>query len=231
MKRFYRQAAVSAQADGTFGIELDGRPLPTPAKAPLALPSERLAQAVADEWNVQGNTVKPEAMPFMTLASTAIDRVIPQHDAVAADIASYAGSDHLCYWADEPDELVALQERDWTPELKWAERRYGVPFRIVKGVIYQAQDNATLMIMAREVASLDSFTLAALHSLTSVYGSMLLALSVLEGRNDAEKAFELSQLDESWQAEQWGWDEEALERRAAHLADAKNAERFIGLLR
>lgn len=246
MKRFYERVSVEtalgksapgnstpgeAEAVGGFVIALDGRVVKSPAKAELVLPSKALAEAIAAEWQAQGEKIIPDSMPMMTLASTAIDRVLPQKDAVAAEAASYAASDLLCYRADAPLELVTAQSEGWDPVLNWARDRYGVSFEITKGIMPIAQPNATLMILAREAGGFEPFALTGVHTLTAALGSFVLALAVATEEVSPEKAVLLSQTDEDHQANLWGRDEEASQRRDRIEADILSAARFLQLLR
>lgn len=229
MKRFYKQARAVESQDG-FGIELDGKALKSPAKAPLILPSRTLAEAVASEWQSQEDRVVPDTMPMMSFVSTAIDRVVPQHQAVAAEITAFAGSDLLCYRAEHPPELAAEQTEKWQPVLDWAQVRFDVLFVTTCGVMPVSQNNATLMVLGRHVAGYDSFRLTGLHALTTIYGSMVLALAAAEGEMSAVDAFQLSQIDEDYQARLWGRDEEAENRRQRLLREVTVAERYFSLL-
>lgn len=229
MKRFYKQARAVESQDG-FGIELDGKALKSPAKAPLILPSRTLAEAVASEWQSQEDRVVPDTMPMMSFVSTAIDRVVPQHQAVAAEITAFAGSDLLCYRAEHPPELAAEQTEKWQPVLDWAQVRFDVLFVTTCGVMPVSQNNATLMVLGRHVAGYNSFRLTGLHALTTIYGSMVLALAAAEGEMSAVDAFQLSQIDEDYQARLWGRDEEAENRRQRLLREVTVAERYFSLL-
>ncbi|MEQ9490951.1 MAG: ATP12 family protein [Alphaproteobacteria bacterium] len=229
MKRFYKQAQAVDLSDG-YGIELDGKPLKTPGKAPLVLPNRKLAQAVATEWQQQEDRVVPHTMPIMSYVSTAIDRVMPQHQAVAAEITAFAGSDLLCYRADYPQDLAEEQASKWQPLLDWAAARFDVLFCTTSGVMPVSQNNATLMILGRHVVSYDSFRLAGLHTLTTVYGSLVLALAAVEGEMSMVDAFTLSRIDEDHQARLWGMDEEALNRRERLLWEVTATETYFTLL-
>lgn len=232
LKRFYSKVAATPirHGKGECLVTLDGRPVRTPAGAEMNIPVRRLAEAVAEEWDAQSDRVDPSSMPMMSFVATAIDRVAPQREAVAGEVAAYGASDLLCYRADSPEELADLQEREWQPLLDWAEERFAAALAVTRGVMPLAQDNVALMLLARHVGSLDSFRLVGLHSLTTATGSLVLGLAVLERRISAEAAFEASQIDEVYQAEQWGWDEEALERRDRLRSEMLSAERLLDLL-
>lgn len=232
MKRFYKMAAAEpvAGSDGLYQVTLDGRPVKSPAKADLLLPGKALAEAVAAEWEAQAEKIEPAAMPFMTYVSTAIDRVEPQREAVAAEIASFAASDLLCYRADRQPDLLEKQDAAWTPMLEWAEKRFGGAFTVTGGIMPIAQPNTTLMLVARDVGRLDSFQLTALHTMTTAMGSLILGFSVLDGHKTPDEAYELSLLDEEHQAELWGRDEEAEARRTRLREEVRSAQRLISLL-
>lgn len=232
MKRFYKKAAAEpvAGSDGLYQVTLDGRPLKSPAKADLLLPGKDLAEAVAAEWEAQGEKIEPAAMPLMTYVSTAVDRVEPQREAVAAEIASFAASDLLCYRADRQPDLVAKQDAAWTLMLDWAEKRFGAPFTVTSGIMPVAQPNTTLMLVARDVGKLNSLELTGLHTMTTAMGSLILGFSVLDGYKTPDDAFDLSLMDEEHQADLWGRDEEAEARRARLREEVRSAHRLICLL-
>jgi len=232
MKRFYKKAAAepAADKDGLYQVVLDSRPIKSPAKADLFLPGKALAEAVAEEWEAQAEKIEPAAMPLMTYVSTAVDRVEPQREAVAAEVATFAASDLLCYRADRQPDLVKKQESAWTPMLQWAESRFGGPFAVTSGIMPVAQPNTTLMLVAREVGRLDSFQLTALHTMTTAMGSLILGFSVYDDFKTPDEAFALSLMDEDHQADLWGRDEEAEARRNRLREEVRSAKRFISLL-
>ena len=227
MKRVYRQVTIRPAGTG-WGVTLDGRPLRTPGRQELVVPSEKLAAAIADEWDKQQGDIRPATMPLFRLAATAIDRT--SRDSVIEEVANYAGTDLLCYRAAQPPALAARQHATWQPLLDWATARYDAALAVTSGVIPTRQTSASLKAFAAAVAGQDDFRLTALHALTAACGSLVIALAVLEGRLDAEAAFAASQLDETFQIEAWGEDAEAAERRRALSADIAAAARFIELL-
>lgn len=229
MKRFYKQVSVEPVAGG-HAIRLDGRPVKTPARADLALPTSALAHAVAAEWDAQAEEIDPRRMPLTGLANAAIDRIAPDPAAFAQGLAAYAETDLLCYRADGPAPLVARQAAIWDPLLDWARGRYDVHFETVAGIVHRRQPDETVQRLAATVAAHDAFHLAALQPLVTIAGSLVIALAVVEGRIDAEKAFAAAHLDELWQAEQWGEDALATEARENRRADFKAAARLLGLL-
>ncbi len=227
MKRFYTTVTVTPD----LGIILDSRPVRTPAKAALSLPTQALAEAVAQEWRAQGETINPFSMPLNGMANAAIDRITPDAAAFAAGLAIYAESELLCYRADEPFALVARQNQDWNPLLGWAQDHYEVDFNLVRGIMHQPQPPATLERLSAAVAGFDPFALAALSQLVTISGSLVIPLALTERVISPEDAFASAHLDELWQAEQWGEDDFALEARAVHRADFLAAARFFDLLR
>jgi len=230
MKRFYEDVAVVAEAGG-LGLRLDGKPLRTPAKAPLLLPSRALAEAIAAEWRGQGVTVKLTELPLTRLASTGLDLVAARRGEIAAEVARYAGTDLVCYRVEHPPELARRQHATWQPLIDWATLRYDAPLEVTVGILPITQSPATLRAFALAVESYGHLELAALHLATSAAGSLVVALALIEGRLDVESAFAAAQLDESFEIEQWGEDAEQAERRAALKDDMALAHRFISLLR
>ncbi|HUZ72126.1 MAG TPA: ATP12 family protein [Stellaceae bacterium] len=230
MKRFYREAMVAASERG-FTVTLDGKPVRTPAKALLTVPSRALAAAMAAEWQGQCDELRPDALPLTRLASTALDLVAPRRAEIVAAIAKYAGTDLVCYRAEHPPELVERQQRAWQPLLDWAAQRYGAPLAVTAGVVPRAQPEASLAALAAAVEAQDAMALAALHLATAACGSLVIALALVEARIDAAAAFALSQLDESFEIERWGEDTEQTRRRAALRDDIALAAHFHTLAR
>ncbi len=218
-----------AAADG-FALMLDGRAVKTPARAALEVPTSALAEAIAHEWQAQGETVDPRSMPLTALANAAIDRVTPDRDSFAAGLARYGESDLLCYRAEGPDRLIARQAEHWDPILAWARSRYDVELRVTTGVVHQPQPAATLMRLRQAVAARDTFDLAGLSPLVTVSGSLILALALAEGAVDLEQAWSAAALDDLWQAEKWGEDSEAAAALAARRRDFDAGARFLELL-
>lgn len=228
-KRFWKEASA-IEADGGYAIALDGRPVRTPAKTPLVVPTRALAEAIAAEWQAQGETVDPATMPLTRTANSALDKVAPQRAAVAALIADYGGTDLLCYRAEEPAELVGRQAEVWDALLDWAEAEFGARLRIAEGVMPVAQSEAVLAALSEGVGALDPWQLAAFHDLVAITGSLVLGFAVARGRLDARAAWAAARIDEDWQAAQWGEDPGATALAAAKLAALSDAERFWGLV-
>jgi chaperone required for assembly of F1-ATPase len=230
MKRFY-QTAEAVQRAGGHGITLDGKPIKTPGRRDLVVPTEALARGIAEEWNAQQAEVRTTTMPLTRLATTAVDRVAPQRDAIVRQTANYAATDLVCYRAAHPPALAARQQTVWQPLIDWAALRYDAPLVVTTGVIPKSQSAATLRAFTAAVATHENFVLTALHVATAACGSLIIALALLEGQLDAQQAFAASQLDESFQIEGWGEDPEQAERRRALAADIEAAAQFISLLR
>lgn len=207
-KRFWTSATVEPAAGG-HAILLDGRPVRTPAKRPLVVPTTELAGRIAAEWGAQGEEVKPLTMPFTRSANAAIDKVAAQKDEVADLIAAYGDSDLLCYRAEAPAELVSRQSAAWDPLLAWSRDDLRAPLIALAGVIHVPQNPVSLDRLTRLVQAQTRFQLTALHDLVSLTGSLVLGLAVTRGRLDAPDAWSLSRLDEDWQIAQWGADDEA----------------------
>lgn len=227
-KRFWKEATVEA-VEGGWTVRLDGRPVKTPAKAPLVLPTRAMAKAVAAEWDAQTGEVRPDTMPCTRAANSAIDKVAPQFVEVVKIVAAYGGTDLLCYRATGPDALIARQAGAWDPMLDWAETVLGARLVATAGVMHIPQDAAVLQRLDARVAALSPFALAAFHDLVALSGSLILALAVTEGRLDPETAWQLSRIDEEWQIEQWGEDEEAAALTETRHQAFLQAARFFAL--
>lgn len=228
-KRVYKHVAVQALAEG-YGVTLDGKPVRTPRHHVLVLPTRQLAEAVAAEWEAQGPELDPLAMPLMRLAGSAIDLVVPNRAEVIERTVAYGGTDLLCYRADAPAELAQRQSEAWQSVVDWATLRYDAPLKVTAGVMAIQQPIEALGALARAVESYDDMRLTALAAAAAACGSLLLALALAEGRIDADAAWALSQLDETFQIEQWGEDPEARKRRETLRNDIVAAGRFLELL-
>ncbi|WP_052195113.1 ATP12 family chaperone protein [Aureimonas altamirensis] len=228
-RRFYETASV-AEVDGRWRVLLDGRLVRTPGRTVLEATTRELAEAIAQEWAMQGERIDPSSMPLTRLLNTAIDGVAPRLAETRDDLAGYVESDLLFYRADGPERLVAQQAHGWDPIVEWAGRRVGGAFHITSGIVHVAQPPETVRAFNTMMAAIsDPLKIAALHQMTTLTGSVLLAYAVLEGHLDAETAFELAHIDEDWNIELWGADEEAAQRRASRRGDMVAAGRAIGL--
>jgi len=229
VRRFWKAAEIVESSDG-FGVALDGRPVKTPARAELTVPTRELADAIAAEWNDCGENVDPRAMPLTGLANAAIDRVAPDKLRFAKGISRYAEADLTCYRAERPEALVARQAESWDALQAWARRRYDVDFTCISGVIHVPQPEETVRKLGHEVAALGAFQLAGLSPLVTIGGSLVAGLAVIEEMMTAEDAWEAVSLDDRWQLEQWGDDPEARATLDARRREFLTAARFIDLL-
>lgn len=227
-KRFWQAASVVPEGAG-WGVRLDGRAVRTPAKAALVVPTEAMAQAIAAEWDAQAGEVAPATMPVTRAANSAVDKVTPQFDGVAAMLADYGGTDLLCYRAEGPEPLVARQAAAWDPLLDWAAREFGAPLTVGRGVVPVAQPAGSLERLAAAVRAHDAFRLTALHDLVAISGSLVIGLAVARGRLSAAEGWAASRIDETWQAELWGADAEAAEAETVKRAAMAEAARFLAL--
>lgn len=225
-KRFWKQTEVT-EVDGGFTVTLDGRAVKTPAKTAFAVPSRGLAEVIAAEWEAQEDKINPNTMPATRMANSAIDKVATQFSAVADMLAAYGDSDLLCYRATQPDALIARQAAAWDPILDWADKTLDARLIPVSGIIHQPQDSAALARLTARVHGLTPFQLAAFHDLVAISGSLVLGFGVTEGHLDPDQAWELSRIDEKWQEEQWGEDEEASEQAAVKRDAFLHAARFF----
>ena len=225
-RRFYEAAEVF-EGDAGFEVRLDGRPIRTPGKALLALPTAQLADLIAAEWAAQGEHIDPTTMPGTRLANTAIDGVANEMQAVREDIIRYAGSDLVCYRAEEPDALVARESEAWDPLLDWASDGLGANFILGQGIVPVRQPPEAIATFGRAVAGVEGpFRLAGMHVMTALSGSALIALAVARGVLDIEAAWRAAHVEEDWNISLWGYDEEAAARRAVREVDMRTAAQF-----
>ena len=231
MKRFYKETAVDL-GDGGHRILLDGKPMRTPAKAVLVVPTRALAEAIAAEWGAVPDKadINVSHLPLTRLAATGLDRVTSQRARVIEDTAKYAGSDMLCYRASEPETLVKRQQAIWQPLLDWADARYGARLVIVEGLAFVEQPADAVARLGEAVATHSDLGLSALYNLTHISGSLIVALAVAEGHLAAADAFAAAQLDELYQVERWGEDPIATKRHEGIRHDIEAGARFLALL-
>lgn len=229
MKRFYTTVALVELGD-RFGLHLDGRPVRTPMRALMAVPCKRLAEAIADEWQAQGEQIDPRSMPLTGLANAAIDRFLPGPASFAASLLPYGDSDVLLYRSAEPEELANRQVSLWNPILDWAERQFGVEFVPVVGIVHQSQPPKTLAKLAAALNRLDPFRLVAMQPLVTITGSIVIALALEQDALSADAAWAASELDELYQAEHWGEDELAVQARQHRRESFTAALEFLRLL-
>ena len=229
MKRFWKD--VTTEREGkVWTIRLDGKPVKTPARAALAVPTEVLADAIAEEWRSVEGTIDPRAMPLTGLANATIDRVAPDKQAFADGLARYAEADLACYRADGPRGLVERQAQSWDALLAWARRRFDVDFATTPGLMHIAQPAATIDRLSHALSALGAFQLAGLSPLVTIGGSLVTALAILEKAITADQGWEAVTVDERWQLEQWGADADAETALENRRRDFLAAARFLGLL-
>lgn len=231
-RRFWKEAAVVEDAEtGGYAIALDGRIVKAPSRQPLAVPTRALAEAMAEEWNAQGETLDPRSMPLTQLANTAQDRVGPMREAIIEELMRYVDGDVLCYRASDPEELVERQAAQWEPVLEWAKERFGCAWAVTEGLMPVAQDQANHEALKTAMEDLDTISLTGLQVAAPTCGSLLLGFALLESRLTAVEAFEAAFLEELYQAEQWGEDREAAMRRGSMKGDLENVQTFLVLAR
>jgi chaperone required for assembly of F1-ATPase len=228
-KRFYQEVFVAAQPNG-FSVLLDGKPILTPARAELTLPTKALAEAIAEEWRAQVDTIRPETMVLTKLANTGIDRAGPNRAGFVEQILAFARSDLVCYRAEAPAELISRQTEIWDPLLDWVRQRYGASLRSAMGIGFVEQPPEALDALAGGIAEYDVFALAALQAAAALLGSAVVALTLAGNRLQPEEAFAAAQLDEIYQAEKWGADHEAEMRSRAKFEELFQIARFLRLL-
>jgi len=231
MKRFYKETAVDA-GDGGFRVLLDGRPMRTPAKAVLVVPTEPLAGAIADEWRAvpEKAEINVSHLGFTRLAATGLDRVADQRQRVIDDTAKYAASDLVCYRATDPPSLVQRQHELWQPLLDWLDEHYGARLVVTTGLTFVSQPADARATLRQAVAAHGDLALSALYNLTHIAGSLAIALALSEGRLSATDAFAAAQLDELYQIERWGEDPIATQRHQNIRRDLEAGTRFLALL-
>jgi chaperone required for assembly of F1-ATPase len=226
-KKFYKLAEVTPE----LGIALDGRVVKTPLKAKLILPSRRLADAIVVEWNSQTDVIDPATMPLTKLANTAIDRAGTEREFVAGQVVEFAGSDMVCYRAEDPEQLVTLQASSWDPVLVWATSTLNAEFKVVTGITYVVQSPPTINAVSYHVAELSPFELTVAHNLTTLTGSALLGLMLTARAISPESAWVAAHVDEDFQIATWGEDDEAKARRAFRRIDFDGSLQFLDLIK
>ena len=236
-RRFYKKAASQPVAEnaGALGpvlhaVTLDGRTVKTPKKAALAVPGKPLADTIAAEWEAQTDVIDPRTMPLTRLANSIIDGVVGAEDDIRADLLKYGGNDLLCYRAEGPQNLVQRQGEAWDPILGWARSTLGARLVLTEGVMPVAQPDYALTGISAALDGLDAWQLAGVHTITTLTGSILLALAHTRGKLTADELWNAAHVDEDWQIEQWGEDTEAAERRKYRRGEMNSASRLLGLI-
>jgi len=227
LRRFWKEAAVGPQGEGGWPVLLDGRQAKTPGGKPLVLQTPALAQQAAEEWAAQGEHLELATMPATRLAHTAIEHVHGKRDAIADEVARYAGTDLLCYHADQPAELAQEHAEKWGPLLAWAHDALDLKLTPTAGIMHVSQSPETIARAKALALDLDDFALTALAAATPLFGSAILAFALQRGRLGGEEAFDLSRIDEAFQERQWGVDEEAATRTAKLRLEAQALERWF----
>jgi chaperone required for assembly of F1-ATPase len=228
-KRFYAKVGVT-EAEGGFRVTLDGRPIRTPSGRIITIPSAEIAAAVAEEWEAQADSIDPLTMPMTRFANSVVEAVVDRVGVVAEDIAKYFNSDLLFYRAGHPEALVAREASHWDPVLFWAADELGAHFILAEGIVHVRQPEQAVAA-ARAALPDDPWSVAALHVVTTLTGSALLALALQQNVLDADQVWAAAHVDEDWNSEQWGQDEEAGERRAARSVDFRAAAQILAVLR
>lgn len=229
-KRFYK-LAVPAIVEGGHSIELDGRSVKTPKRAMLSVPTAGLAEAIASEWNALGDTIDPELLPLTKIANTAIDGVMGRESEVHEDIVRYIGNDLLFYRAERPRGLVDRQVASWDPVLTWVSDTFGAAFKTTAGIMPVEQNLLAVAKVASALSDETALSLSSLHVMTTLTGSALLTIGHLKGHLTADDVWHATHVDEDWQIEQWGEDDEATERRVKRRAELQSAVDFLALLK
>lgn len=229
-KRFWTRTHLVEEGGG-FGIRLDDRPVRTPGKAPLVVPSRGLGDAIVAEWDAQVEEINPNLMPLTRAANSAIEKIAVQRPDVVAMLAEYGATDLLCYRAEHPDALIRRQAEAWNPLLDWAGRELAAPLTPVAGVMFHPQPDTSLARLTALVEAHDDFELVALHDLIALSGSLVVGLAISKGRLDAAAAWPLTRIDETFQEEDWGVDEEAAALAERKRSDFLQAERLLKLVR
>ena len=228
MKRFYKSVGVVEDAQG-YSIQLDNRPVKTPAKNLLILPRQNLAAAVANEWEIQGDNIDAPSMRLTRLSNSAIDRITAHRRSVVNEISGFATTDLVCYRAAEPEILARRQQERWDPLVSWIGARHDVALKVTTGLLPIKQSKRSIQAVHSIVTSMDDFALSGLHMVTAATGSVVVGLAVADGEIEGTDAWEVSLIDETFQIEEWGEDSDATERRANLLADIVAAAEFLYL--
>jgi chaperone required for assembly of F1-ATPase len=228
-KRFYTSAGVAA-ADGGFAVTLDGKPIRTPSGRQVVVPTSDIADAIAAEWNAQEETIDPLSMPLTRFANSVVQGVVDRIEAVADDVAKYLGTDLLFYRAGHPEALVEKEAAHWDPFLYWAANELGAHFILAEGIVHVAQPEPAIRAV-RAAFPDDPWSIAALHVVTTLTGSALLALALFHGVRSADEIWAAAHVDEDWNIEKWGIDEEVAARRAARKVDFTAAVTILKALK
>jgi chaperone required for assembly of F1-ATPase len=230
VNRFYKDVTIAPEGEG-YAVKLDGRTLKTPGKSTLVLPAAALADAVAEEWRAQGETIEPETMPLTRSANSAVDTVSVNRAVVTDELLRYGGGDLLCYRAADDATLAERQRLVWDPILAWLAERYGAKLALTEGVIHLQQPGDAILALGRALGAMNAYVLTGVHVATTLSGSLTLALAMADAQLTAEQAFDAAHLDERYQAERWGQDAEAEKRLLTLRQELEAAGRFMSLAR
>lgn len=230
MKRFYKQADIN-ERDGQFTVQLDGKDIKTPAKSMCIIPNRNIARAVAKEWDAQEGDINPALMPITKLVNTAIDKVGGRREALIDELVGFAGSDQVCYRADQPEELVRQQNQIWNPLLENLKQFHHIDLKVTTGVMFQEQSPKQIKKIKAIIDAIETFELTAFYGMTTVTGSVTIGVNLFEDRISLDEAWNAGHLDENFQTSQWGSDEEAEERRFNLREELNNAVYFLKLCR
>lgn len=229
LARFYKDVSTTEEENEGWRILLDERPVKTPMRNDLLVPTHALAEAIADEWRAQDARIDPETMPLTKLANTALDAVAPNATEVAENILSFAGRDLICYRAEGPQTLIERQKALWDPMIDWAEDYYGARLNVTEGVMPIEQPADSLAALRTACLCHEPFSLTALHVMTSITGSAVLALAHIAGRMSLDESWAAAHVDEDFQTGEWGADEEAAKRFKSRYEELRSASRFYEL--
>ena len=230
LKRRTWKKTIVKKVDSTFKVFLDDKALITPKNNKILLPTRKLALKIVEEWAQQLDEIDPSQMPYTRLVNSAIDKVQQNYEAVVSDLLNYAETDLLCYRTESPPDLVLKQNKLWDPILVWAKDELSIDLKTTCGITYNAQDIGQIQIVAKEINAYDCFTLTGFYDLVTITGSILVAFSLYHKQISPSHAIDISFLDEDWQREKWGHDEESTLNRANKLSDLKIAYEFLKLL-
>ena len=230
LKRRTWKKTTLKKVGSVFEVFLDDKPLITPKKNKILLPTRKLGEKILEEWAQQLDAIDPSQMPYTRLVNSAIDKVQPNYEAVVLDLLNYGETDLLCYRTGSPQDLVSKQSKLWDPILIWAKNELSIDLKTTFGIIYNAQDAGQIQILAEEINSYDSFTLTGFYDFVTISGSILVALSLYYKQISPSHAIDISFLDEDWQREKWGHDEESTFNRANKSRDLNIAYEFVTLL-
>ncbi len=231
MKRFYKQVTTAAAGNGSWQVQLDGRAINTQTGSPQVVPSEALAMMLASEWERQDEEIDPKSFIFRDMADYAIDIVAKDRASAIGNVTKFSQTDTLCYRGDPADALYKRQQELWEPLVAACEARHAIAFTRVSGIMHNPQPPGTVERLHEVLEGLDDFTLSGMQTLTTLAASVIVALEALEDDADADALFAIANAEEDWQADLWGWDYEAEDRRKVRLEAFRHALDFVKAVR